>query len=53
MIKRMDHISQCDMAYVFGNLLQITRTIKLSKFTDKFMALNIYICSLFLEGKKK
>jgi hypothetical protein len=49
----MDHIAQSDMAYVFGNILQITGTIKLHKLTDKFMALNIFICALFLEGKTK
>lgn len=40
MIKGMDHIAQCDMAYVFGNILQIIGTIKLYQFTDSFMALN-------------
>jgi hypothetical protein len=24
MIHSMDHLSQCDMAYVFGNILQVT-----------------------------
>ena len=53
MITRMDHIAQCDMSYVFGNILQATGSIKLFKLTDKFMALNIFICALFLEGNTK
>lgn len=44
MIKGMDHTAQCDMAYVFGNILQFLGTIKLYRFTDRFMALNLIIC---------
>lgn len=49
----MDHIAQCDMAYVFGNILQYTGSIKKHYLTDQFMALNILICQLFLDGKTK
>lgn len=49
----MDHISQCDMAYVFGSILKITGTVKLSEFSDYFMTLNILICQLYLDGKGK
>lgn len=41
MVQKMDHIAQCDMAYVFGNILQITGTIKYHRYTDYFMGLNI------------
>lgn len=44
----MDHLSQCDMAYVFGNVLQITGSIKLQNLSDKFMKLNLLMASLFL-----
>ena len=43
MVEKMDHISQCDQAYIFGNLLQITGTIKYHRYTDYFMALNILL----------
>lgn len=53
LVRGMDHIAQCDMAYVFGNILQYTGSIKKHHLTDKFMALNILMCQLFLEGKDK
>lgn len=48
MVTGMDHIAQCDMAYVFGNILQFTGSIKLYNLTDRFMGLNILMCHLFL-----
>ena len=40
MIKEMDHIGQSDMAYVFGNILQFTNSIRVHHLSDKFMQLN-------------
>jgi hypothetical protein len=34
MIHSMDHLSQCDMAYVFGNILQVTGIIKKTHLRD-------------------
>ena len=48
MIEGMDHIAQCDMAYVFGNVLQIIGSIKLQNLTDNFMALHLIMSGLFL-----
>ena len=53
MIRGMDHICQCDMAYVFGNIQQVAGTIKKAHLIDQFMALNILLCQLFLEDKSK
>lgn len=47
-VKGMDHIAQCDMAYVFGNILKATGSIKLHQLTDQFMGLNILITNLFM-----
>lgn len=48
MVTKMDHIAMCDMAYVFGNVLQLTGSIKFHHLTDKFMALCIIMSQLFL-----
>lgn len=53
MVKGMGHIAQCDMVYVFGNILKFTGTIKLYHLTDKMMELNVYMTQLFLENKTK
>jgi hypothetical protein len=53
LVRGMDHIAQCDMAYVFGNILKLTGTIKLPQLTDRFMALNILMTNEFLQGKSK
>lgn len=52
-VKGMDHIAQCDMAYVFGNILKATGSIKLHQLTDQFMGLNILITNLFMQDKSK
>ena len=48
MVKKMDHLAQCDMAYVFGNILQFTGSVKQQQLSDRFMALNIMMVNLFL-----
>ena len=53
MVKKMDHLSQSDMAYVFGNILQFTGSIKKQILTDGFMGLNIVLTNLFLKGESK
>jgi hypothetical protein len=53
MVKGMNHLSQCDMVYVFGNILQVTGSIKFYPLIDAFMSLNMLMCNLFMEGKSK
>ena len=53
MVKKMDHLSQSDMAYIFGNILQFTGSIKKQRLTDGFMGLNIVLSNLFLKGESK
>jgi hypothetical protein len=53
MVKEMNHLCQCDMVYVFGNVLQITGSIKHYHLIDRFMELNMLICQLFIDGKSK
>ena len=53
MVKKMDHLAQCDMAYVFGNILKFTGSVKLQQLSDRFMALNILMISSFLVSKEK
>jgi hypothetical protein len=49
----MDHTSQSDMAYVFGNIMTFTNTLKKQHLTDELMTLNFRLIHGFLGGKTK
>lgn len=49
----MDHTSQSDMAYVFGNIMTFTNTLKKQHLTDELMTLNFRLIHGFLGGKRK
>ena len=53
MVKKMDHLAQCDMAYVFGNILKFTGSVKQQQLSDRFMALNILMMNCFLANNGK
>ena len=53
MVKKMDHLAQSDMAYVFGNILQFTGSVKLQYLSDQFMGLNALMVNCYLEGLSK
>ena len=53
MVPKTDHLSQSDMPYVFGNILQFTGSIKHHHLTDKLIRLYIFMMQRYLEGESK
>ena len=50
-LKGTDHLAPADAVFVFGNMLQITKTIKLQHLSDVILQLHQVAISLFFEGR--
>jgi hypothetical protein len=51
MITKMNHLDQCDMAFVFGNIMEFMRKNSHYYLAEPILQLNLVMVSMFLEGK--
>jgi hypothetical protein len=51
MITKMNHLDQCDMAFVFGNIMELMRKNSHYYLAEGILQLNLVMVSMFLEGK--
>ena len=51
MVTKMNHLDQCDMAFVFGNIMEWMRKNSHYYLAEPILQLNLVMVSMFLEGK--